>query len=282
MALSVSLLVLTAAFVCGLTGAMLGLGAGVFIVPVLSVFFGVPIKTAIAASAVCVVVNSLGASSLYLRHALTNLRLAVLLQLPTTLGAIAGSLLVALLAPWALETVFGVALLGLAGAMLLQREPPAGEGALGEDPHGLGATYRDPLLGCEVAYVPQRLAAGSTASLGAGLMSGLLGIGGGVVQVPMMAMLMRVPLKAAAATSVFMVGITACTSASVYYVNGLIDPAVVTPALLGVAAGSQVGPRVARRLKSAALSRLLVLLLIYLAVTLLLEASGVQVPWRRR
>jgi uncharacterized membrane protein YfcA len=118
------------------------------------------------------------------------------------------------------------------------------------------------------------MAAGSVA----GVVSGLLGIGGGAIKVPVMNLVMRIPVKAASATSVFMVGITVVASAVIYYVNDLIDPSVVVPATVGVLLGAQIGSRLARRVTSAVIVRILVVVLLYLAVTLLLEALGINVP----
>jgi uncharacterized membrane protein YfcA len=261
----------------GILGSMLGLGGGVFIVPVLSAFFGIPLKTAIAASAVSVVVNSIGGTSVYLRHQMTNVRLALFMELTTTIGAILGGFIVVYLAPNPLRVVFGVALMAMAIALFL-RQKQAAPVATGPDRLRLRQIFHDPAAGTDVDYIPQKLGIGVSASSAAGVISGMLGIGGGAVKVPIMNAVMRVPVKAAAATSVFMVGITISASAFIYYVHSIIDLSVTIPAMLGVLIGSQAGARISRRLRNVVLVRSLVLILIYLAINLLLQAAGVHIP----
>lgn len=273
--------VLLVAAVAGLLGSMVGLGGGVFIVPILSVFFGIPLKTAIAASALSVVVNSLSGTTVYLRHRITNVRLGLFLLITTVLGAIAGGLLAVHASPNVLRAIFALSLYGMSIAML--RRGGRGKVAVGNEPNRLGmaGSYFDPASQSEVSYVPRRLLFGMTISSAAGVISGMFGIGGGAIQVPVMNAIMRVPVKAAAATSVFIVGTTVVASAIIYYLNDLIDPGVAVPAVLGVVLGSQAGAQLARRLQSVFLARLLVAILLYLATTVLLQALGIHVPGAR-
>ncbi len=263
--------------VAGIFGSMLGLGGGVFIVPIVSAFFGVPLKTTIAASAVSVVVNSLGGTSVYLKHHMTNVRLGMVMEMTTAIGAIIGGLIVVAIAPNILRAVFGIALLGMAIAMFM-RQKQADAVSTGPDRMRLRQEFHDPSASEDVTYIPQRIPIGVGASSLAGVISGMLGIGGGAVKVPIMNAIMRVPVKAAAATSVFMVGITVSASAFIYYIHNIIDLSVTAPAVIGVLIGSQAGARVSRHLKNVVLVRFLVLILVYLALTLLLQAFGVHVP----
>lgn len=269
--------VFVAAALAGTLGVTLGLGGGVFVVPILSVFFGVPLKFAIAASAISVVVNSLGGTSAYLKDRMTNLRLALVMELSTALGAVVGGLIVVAIAPDVLRGVFGVSLVVLAFVMLL-RKREVGSLDTGPDPLKLRRVFRDGASGTDVAYVPQRIAFGLTLSSLAGVLSGMLGIGGGVVKMPLLHAVMRVPVKAAAATSVFMVGITVTAGAYVYYMHNLVDLSVAVPAVLGIQVGSRLGAVVARRTHSATLVRVLVVILVYLGAVLVLQAFGVHVP----
>lgn len=257
---------------------MVGLGGGVFMVPILSVFLGVPLKTAIAASAIGVVVNSITGTSIYLRHRLTNIRLALLLQVTTTAGAIAGGLIVVSIAPEALQIIFALALLGMGAAMFVRQRHSVPPISSGPDPLRLRHAYFAPVRKVWETYIPQHILPGMLVSSFAGILSGMLGIGGGAVQVPLMNGIMRVPVKPAAGTSMFMVGITVSASAFIYYVHDLIDPAVTVPAVLGILVGSQFGVRLGRILPAVYLVRFLVVMLAYLAITLLLEAVGIRVP----
>jgi uncharacterized membrane protein YfcA len=272
--------VVLVAAVAGILGSMLGLGGGVFIVPILSLFFGVPLKTAIAASAISVVVNSIGGASVYLKHRLTNVHLALVMEVTTTIGAIVGGLVVVLISTNVLRFVFGTLLLAMAAVMVLRgkESDPVTEGS---DRLQIKQSYHDPAIGGDVTYIPQHVAVGMAASSVAGVISGLLGIGGGAVKVPIMNTIMRVPVKAAAATSIWMVGMTVSTSSFIYYTQDLIDLSVTVPALFGILIGSQVGSRYARRARSKTMVRILIVILAYLAINLLLQAFGIELPGAR-
>lgn len=274
------LAILLVAALSGTLGAMVGLGGGVFMVPIFSAFLGVPIKFAIAASALAVIVNSLGGASVYLQHRMVNLRLALVMLVATALGAIFGALLVASAPVNALRLVFSLALYAMIVLLSLQRAT-AQPVTTGPDRFQLAANFFDPAVGGVVSYIPQRVLLGTASSTIAGLLSGLLGVGGGFVQVPLMNVLMRVPVKAAAATSAYMLGVTVVGSVLLYYANDLLVPQVAVPAALGVFLGSQVGSRLGRRVHGRWLKRVLMVILLYLATTLLLQALGVPVPGTR-
>jgi uncharacterized membrane protein YfcA len=274
------LAVLIVAALSGTLGAMVGLGGGVFMVPIFSAFLGVPIKTAIAASALAVIVNSLGGASVYLKHRMVNIRLALVLLIATTLGAIAGAVLVSIAPVDVLRLVFALALYGMI-ALLSSRRASSDPITSGADRQSLSGAFYDPAAGTVVRYIPQRVALGTAASTFAGFLSGLLGVGGGFMQVPLMNTLMRVPVKAAAATSAYMIGVTVVGSVLLYYANDLLVPQVAVPAVIGVLLGSQIGSRLGRHVRGLWLRRILILILLYLATTLLLQALGVKVPGAR-
>jgi uncharacterized protein len=263
-------------------GSMLGLGGGVFLVPIITLFFSVDQKVAIGASAVAVATNSVVGSSVHLRSRFTNLRLAMVLQTMTAAGAIVGALIGVYANPRFINAVFGTILVYAAISMIRQRHatppPPAGSS---DDPHRVGASYHDPASGKTVRYVPRRIPLGLGVSAFAGMLSGMLGVGGGIVQVPAMTVLMRVPVKAAVGTSSFMVGITAVATATVFYAQDKIDPEVVVPAMLGIAVGSQLGARLTRRLRTQNLVLIFFLILVYLGGSLLLRAAGIELPGQR-
>lgn len=265
----------------GLFGALVGLGGGIFLVPVLSLFMGVPIHTAIAASLVAVIATSSSAAVGYLRHDLSNIRLGMILEVATTVGAVVGGLVATSLNREVLSGLFGVVLATVAIYMFLRRGkelPPAADVTPGGDFRGrLGGRYHDVRRGEDVAYGVRRVPFGLAASFVAGNLSGLLGIGGGVIKVPAMTLAMGVPPKAAIATSNFMIGVTACASAFIYYSRGYIDPRVVVPVVLGVTAGAFAGSRLTPRLKSSHLMLALAVVMMLLALQMLLAAFGISV-----
>lgn len=268
-----------AAVFAAIFGSMLGLGGGVFLVPLFTLFFGVDPKLAVGASAVCVVTNSVVGSSVHIRSGFTNIRLAMILQVTTATGAIVGALIALRANPNVINLVLGAMLIYASITMLSQRraaivnaEPDA------PDPFGLRTMYIDRASRRRVDYVPQRVKTGLGISGIAGVLSGMLGIGGGAVQVPMMNLVMRIPVKAAAGTSSFMVGMTAVATAAVFYSDDKIDPRIVVPAMIGVFLGSQIGSQITRRIQTQRLVIIFVFVLAYLGISLVLKAFGLTLP----
>jgi uncharacterized protein len=246
----------------GVVGSMLGIGGGVLIIPVLTAFFGIPIKTAIGASIVSVIATSSAAGAVYVGHGMTHTRLAMVLEIATTLGALAGGITAALVSPRLLYVLFAGVLIYVSYSM----RGTAGK-AQESGPTGLMDTqFVDPQLGRTISYGVSILPIGMGASFVAGNISGLLGIGGGIIKVPIMTLVMGMPFKAAIATSNFMIGVTAATSAVIYYGRGLIDPAVAVPTALGVLLGAQIGPRLGGRARTETLKRIFQYLLLLFAV----------------
>lgn len=269
------------AAVAAVLGSMLGLGGGVFLVPILTLFFGIDPKFAVGASAVVVVTNSVVGSTNHLRIRFTNPRLAMLLQIATAAGAIAGALYGVVADPRVIYGVFGGVLIYAAVSMVIRRERSVSAPPIDTpDPLRLGAAFRDPAIGSDVGYIPGNAGWGMGVGVGAGVISGMLGVGGGVVMVPAMNLLMRVPVKAAVGTSTFMVGITSVATAFVFYSQGFIDPTLVVPAIVGVFLGGQIGSRLTRRIRAQRLSLLFSLILLYLGVSLLFRALEIPAPWQ--
>jgi uncharacterized membrane protein YfcA len=267
-----------AAAVAAIFGSMLGLGGGVFLVPIFTLFFGVDPKIAIGASAVAVITNSVVGSTVHLRNGFTNVRLAMLLGITTISGAIVGALVAVGAEADILNLIFGLVLLYAAISMLIKRRGEVATSAPGDaDPFGVGASFTDRAAGTDTFYVPQRMPAGLGVSAFAGVLS-LLGVGGGVIQVPTMNLLMRVPVKAAAGTSSFLVGMTAVATATVFYADGKIDPRVVAPAMIGIFAGSRIGSNLTSRVKTANLVVLFVVILLYLSISMMLKSFGISLP----
>jgi len=257
-------------------GSMLGLGGGVFLVPLLTLFFGIDPRIAVGASAVCVVTNSVVGSSVHIRSGFTNLKLSMLLQVTTAAGAITGALVALRVDAEVINVVLGMVLLYSAISMLRQRrlDPPAPADDV-PDPFGLRSSYLDPATKRVVEYLPHRIGPGLAISGGAGILSGMLGIGGGAIQVPLMNLLMRAPVKAAAGTSSFMVGMTAVATAAVFYAHDQIDPQVVVPAMIGIFCGAKLGSQLTRRIQTQRLVLVFVLVIAYLGVSLILKALGI-------
>lgn len=269
----VGLLMVGGGAAAGVFGSLLGLGGGVLIVPLLTLGFGLPLREAIGVSLVCVIMTSSAAAGVYLERRVANLRLGMLLELFTAIGALTGGLVAFLLDERLLTLLFVALLVYVAFTMARARTPTVVEEtglAEGEVAEPITApTMSDRLSG--EGYQVRNLPGGIIGSLGAGLASALLGIGGGVVKVPLMHVAMGVPLRVATATSNLMIGITAAAGAVVYALNGGIDPYVAGPTAIGVFLGATAGSRLGHRLDVRLLRILFVGVLVYTAAQMLLR-----------
>ncbi len=252
----IELTILGGAVVAGLIGALMGLGGGVLIIPMLTAL-GVDIRHAIAASIIAVIATSCGAASAYVRDGLANIRLGIFLSVATTSGALLGAALNGILPTRALFFVFAAVLAGSGVSMFRKRtrrvtsvEPEPGDLGGGRAQR-LGGRFYDPALGRVRRYVPRRPGLGFGLMLVAGTVSGLLGIGSGALKVPAMDVAMDLPIKVSTATSNFMIGITALASALVYLMRGQVLVPLVSPIALGVVGGSALGTRLLPRLRAS-------------------------------
>lgn len=260
----------------GAVGALMGIGGGLIIIPLLTLGFGVSMQEAIGASLIGVIATSTGAATKYVKQGLTNVRLALFLEMSTTVGSIFGALIAVYTNQTVLFILFAM-LLVYAGYTMLRRtellftpEEAAAEGQLVD----LSCHYVDPRTSCEVSYGVKGLKKGLAYSSVAGTLSGLLGVGGGLVKVPVMNVCMCVPLKAATATSNFMIGVTALTGAIIFYGHGLLDAYLCAAVALGTFAGAYVGTMLMARYSSNDLRRWFSVLLFIVAVTMVLKALG--------
>ena len=262
----------------GLVGALAGVGGGILIVPTLTLLFGIDIRLAIGASIVSVIATSSGAAAAYVRDRMTDMRVGMFLELATTTGAVVGALLAAIVAQAFLYILLGVVLLGSALMQVLrlgEEMPPEVE------PSGLAArlrlasSYPDARRGREVSYAARRVPLGFVLMWGAGLVSGLLGIGSGALKVVAMDGAMRLPMKVSSATSNFMIGVTAAASAGIYLGRGDVDPTLVAPVALGVLAGAMLGARLLPRLANRHVRWIFLPVLVVIGIQTLLRGFGV-------
>lgn len=251
-----ALLLVILGFFAGLLGALTGIGGGVLLTPFLALHFGIPIREAIGASLVAVITTSAASSSVHLQRHTTDIRLGMTLELATALGAAVMAYLVGYFNRSALEGLFAAFLL-YSSIMILRKHGNANPDE-GTPPALNGDVIIPP-------YEPQRYPLGLGASLIAGALSGLLGIGGGPIKVPVMFIFMNVPLMVATATSNFMIGVTAAASAIVYYRRGDVQPQIAAPLAVGVFLGSLLGARLAPRVHTRIVMYLLVAVMLYLA-----------------
>jgi len=273
------LTILLVSIVAGFVGALFGLGGGVLIIPFLTLVEGVPVPLAVGASIVSVVATSSASAATYVQDHLTNLRLGMFLEIGTVAGAITGAFVSVFLPASALFILFGIILLYATMVMIRARgvdfpanvRPDKTSRIL-----ALGSQYEDQSLNRVVKYEVTRTPLTVFIGYFAGIVSGLLGVGGGIINVPTMNLVSKVPFKVASATSNFMIGVTAAASASVYLLRGDVHPLLAAPLIIGVAGGALLGTRV---LKVTPPTRVKVAFGILLAaISLLMILKGFNLP----
>ena len=263
----------------GIFGSIVGLGGGVVIIPILTILLGVDIHFAIGASIVAIIGTSSGAASTYVKDKVTNLRVGMFLEVASTSGAIVGAALAAYTNSIALELVFG-------GILLVSLVPTIMK--IGEDiprsPELKGLAKTLALTGSyvetdgsTVRYNAARPVEGLGGTLVAGVLSGLLGIGGGAFKVLSMDLAMKLPIKVSTTTSNFMIGVTAAASAGIYFARGDVDPLIVAPVALGILIGAAMGARLLLRSRNAAVRKAFAIVLAAAAIEMILSALGVAV-----
>jgi hypothetical protein len=285
----VGLLMLGGGVAAGAFGSLLGLGGGVLIVPLLTLGFGLPLREAVGVSLICVIMTSSAAAGVFLERHVANLRLGMTLELFTATGALIGGSVAFLLDDRLLAFLFAMLLLYVAATMLragtpepvLDTEPDPSD-SVDPDPDPVGAaapaspdakpTLLEGLSG--QGYQVRNLGRGVVVATGAGVASALLGIGGGIIKVPLMNLAMGVPLRVATATSNMMIGITAAASAVIYAIHGGLDVYVAGPTAIGVFIGATAGSRLGHRVDLRYLRLLFVIVLVYTAIEMLLRVVG--------
>ncbi len=267
--LEFSLLVCGSSLIAGLVGALTGLGGGVVLVPLLSLFFKVDIRYAIGASLVSVIATSSGAAAAYVKEGFSNIRIGMFLEIATTLGAIVGAHLAARASTHVIAIIFGVVL--LFSAYFSRKPRSQAEREVPPDPLAtrlrLNGSFPD--ADGPRSYNVQHVPTGWAVMFGAGALSGLLGIGSGAMKVLAMDQAMKIPFKVSTTTSNFMIGVTAAASAGVYLNRGYIDPGLVMPLMLGVLAGSLLGARILIKVHTKWLRLGFSLVIVLLAIEML-------------
>ncbi|HEY2343194.1 MAG TPA: sulfite exporter TauE/SafE family protein [Chthoniobacteraceae bacterium] len=269
-----------AAFGASALGGVLGMASGIFIVPLLTLLFGIDIHRAIGASIVSVIACSCGSAAPFLKGRLTNIRLAIVLETATTLGALTGVFLVGAVSTSFLYGLFAIILVLSAKQMLARRreviEATAPNVKSWATLLRLHSTFPDHASGEDVPYQVSRVPLGMLLMYGAGLISALLGIGSGVLKIPAMDTALRLPIKVSSATSNFMIGVTAAASAGAYFVRGDIDIRIAGPIALGSVVGALVGARMLMSLPAGKLRIFFVFVLLILAVQMFSSAFGIH------
>jgi len=270
---SLVLIIFAAGTIAGSLGALLGLGGGVFLVPFLNLVLGFPFSAAAAISLTTVIATSSTVSAGRAGKQLINMKLGMLLEVATAAGSFLGGVTAQFVSQSLLQRLFGFVAVIVAVIMLSRLrhrnvilDPAA-------DPGVLGGRYHEAESGCTVSYRVKRLPLAIVASFVAGNVSSLLGIGGGIIKVPVLNAWCGVPLRAAAATSAFMIGVTATAGATIYYGHGQLQPALAAAACLGVQLGSWGGMKFGAAASSKWLKILMAAVLIIVSAMMFLRGG---------
>ena len=270
---TLAFVIFSAGAVAGGLGIALGLGGGIFLVPFLTLVLGFPLKSAAAISLATVIATSSAVTAQRAGSQLVNLRFGMLLEVATTAGSLLGGITAQFVAESVLQRLFGIVAVAVAAVMLgrINRRNVMLDPTI--DPGRLGGRFYEEESGGVVMYRVKRLPLALGASFIAGNVSSLLGIGGGIIKVPVLNAWCGMPLRAAAATSALMIGVTATGGAIIYYGRGDLQPLLAAPAVLGVQAGSLVGGRLAYGASVKWLKLLMAALLVVVAVLMFLRST---------
>lgn len=257
----------------GIIGAIFGLGGGIIFVPFLTIVFGLSASEAAAASLIGIVASSVGAASLYVEKGKSNVRLGLLLEITSALGAIIGAMIAGFLADWLLLCVFSAMLLYSAAHMVLHKEKVVDAP---EDSRGLVFSYFDEKEKRVRKYQVENVRQGMSICTVAGAISSMTGVGGGVIKVPVMNIIMHVPVKIATATSSYMIGITAFSGALMFFLSGHVLLDYAAGIAIGSFFGSLIGVKISGKMAAGSFRKYLSIVLIIIAAIELLKAGGMM------
>lgn len=271
--LAFTLILLAASYCAGLLGSLTGLGGGVVVIPVLTLCFGVDFHYAVGAALVASIATSSGSGSAYVKEGVTNIRLGMFLEIATTIGAVCGAAVAIYLNSNTIAIIYGGVL--VLTAIMQQRRKSDHDGVVGSE-----MARRLKLFGSWPQkdgtmkhYQLRHVGGGFSVMYVAGILSGILGIGSGVLKVIAMDGIMKVPFKVSTTTSNFMMGVTACASAVIYVQRGNIVPGMACPVMIGVLFGALTGAKLLKRLDVRLLRRIFCIVILMVAANMIYQGA---------
>lgn len=253
----------------GVVGSLFGIGGGIFIVPILTIVYHLDASTAIPVSLVAIVATSVGGTVFYLDKKVTNVRLGILFEITTALGAVIGALMAGFAQEWILLGLFSVVLVLSSVKMILDKKKETICNPDGEH------SYVDLKTGETYRYDVKNVKSGMCGFVLAGILSSMTGVGGGVIKVPIMNLHMNIPIKAATATSNYMVGITAFSGAIMYFIAGTVDLEIAAFVAIGTFAGAMIGSKLSGKIDTQSLKKYFAILILAIAALTVLRAGGI-------
>ena len=271
--LAFTLILLAASYCAGLLGSLTGLGGGVVVIPVLTLCFGVDFHYAVGAALVASIATSSGSGSAYVKEGVTNIRLGMFLEIATTIGAVCGAAVAIYLNSNTIAIIYGGVL--VLTAVMQQRRKSDHDGVVGSEmARRLKLFSSWPQKdGTMKHYQLRHVGGGFSVMYVAGVLSGILGIGSGVLKVIAMDGIMKVPFKVSTTTSNFMMGVTACASAVIYVQRGNIVPGMACPVMIGVLFGALTGAKLLKRLDVRLLRRIFFIVILMVAANMIYQGA---------
>lgn len=273
-----TIIILIGAIAAGLIGSLTGLGGGIIIIPLLTLGLGYDMNYAIGAGLISVIGTSAGATASYIKGGISNTKIGLFLVVATTIGAVCGALLSQYLNTQTLSIIFGIILIFTAYLQFRKKEDhfiPAKESGLAYSLQ-LQGTYTT--ASSSKKYESAQPMSGFMVMFFAGALSGLLGIGSGVLKVLAMDNLMKLPFKVSTTTSTFMIGITAIASAVLYLQKGYIVAAIAAPVLLGVLLGAGIGAKLLPKINVRILQQIFAGIVVIIAINMI--TKGIIEFWK--
>lgn len=271
--LAFTFILLAASYCAGLLGSLTGLGGGVVVIPVLTLCFGVDFHYAVGAALVASIATSSGSGSAYVKEGVTNIRLGMFLEIATTIGAVCGAAVAIYLNSNTIAIIYGGVL--VLTAAMQQRRKSDHDGVVGSEmARRLKLFSSWPQKdGTMKHYQLRHVGGGFSVMYVAGVLSGILGIGSGVLKVIAMDGIMKVPFKVSTTTSNFMMGVTACASAVIYVQRGNIVPGMACPVMIGVLFGALTGAKLLKRLDVRLLRRIFCIVILMVAANMIYQGA---------
>lgn len=252
----------------GIVGSLFGLGGGIFIIPILTVLYGVDASVAVPVSLVAIIATSIGGTIFYLENGVTNVRLGLMFEITTVIGSIIGALVAGYLENWAILVLFSAVILITSLKMILNRTVDVKDVPDGE------FSYRDLKEDTEKRYNVKNLKSGLCGFSVAGALASMTGVGGGAIKVPIMNLHMEIPIKVATATSNYMVGITAFSGAIIYFIQGKVDIELAAFIAIGTFIGAYLGSTLSKKVDTTSLKGYFAVLLLVICAIMLCKAGG--------
>ena len=275
-------------FLIGIVAVAAGVGGGVLFVPLVSALFPIHIDYVRGAGLMVALVGAISAAPSLMRRGFSDVRISIPLALCGSVGSVIGAQFGLSIPSDVVLALLATSMFFVAGHTARQViAPPAGDDA----PRGEATTataggsrlsdriaslwrlrgaYRDPATGETLRWRVRRIVPAMTTFIGVGGIGGVLGIGAGWANVPILASMMGLPIKLAAATSGLVIIANSSAAAWVYLHRGAIRPLVVVPALAGMIAGTRVGARILGKAKARSVRIVVIVVLTSAAIQTLI------------